>query len=249
VQEACQYSARIAETILDVRSAQAFRAQQFGAGSNGMSLDVDAFDALSRHVLIEDRATGTLHACFRFIYFKESKDLDGSYSAQFYNLKQLKLYGKPMLEIGRFCVKGGVHDQALLRVAWAFLTRFVDAHDIALMFGCSSFSGTDEAKYTDAFALLKERHLAPEAWKPQSIADEVYEFATDLIDYKPALKEANQNMPPLLRTYLSMGGWVSDHAVVDRAMNTLHVFTGVEISAIPASRARLLRNDAGVVQA
>ena len=48
-------------------------------------------------------------------------------------------------------------------------------------------------------------------------------------------------MPPLLRTYLSMGGWVSDHAVVDRQMNTLHVFTGVEISAIPPARKRLLR--------
>ena len=30
-----------------------------------------------------------------------------------------------------------------------------------------------------------------------------------------------------------MGGWVSDHAVVDRQMNTLHVFTGLEIAAIP----------------
>ena len=36
-------------------------------------------------------------------------------------------------------------------------------------------------------------------------------------------------MPPLLRTYLLMGGWVSDHAVVDRHMDTLHVFTGLEI--------------------
>ena len=49
------------------------------------------------------------------------------------------------------------------------------------------------------------------------------------------------NIPPLLRTYLAMGGWVSDHAVVDRAMNTLHVFTGLEIAAIPEARKKLLR--------
>jgi putative hemolysin len=48
-------------------------------------------------------------------------------------------------------------------------------------------------------------------------------------------------MPPLLRSYLMMGGWVSDHAVVDRDLNTLHVFTGLEIRAIPEDRARLLR--------
>ena len=48
-------------------------------------------------------------------------------------------------------------------------------------------------------------------------------------------------MPPLLRTYLLMGGWVSDHAVVDRDLGTLHVFTGLEIGAIPPARKRLLR--------
>ena len=52
-------------------------------------------------------------------------------------------------------------------------------------------------------------------------------------------------MPPLLRTYLMMGGWVSDHAVVDTDLNTLHVFTGLEIAAVPPSRARLLRAVAG----
>ncbi len=52
-------------------------------------------------------------------------------------------------------------------------------------------------------------------------------------------------MPPLLRTYLLMGGWVSDHAVVDSHMNTLHVFTGLEINAIPPARKRLLRATAG----
>ena len=45
-----------------------------------------------------------------------------------------------------------------------------------------------------------------------------------------------------LRTYLSMGGWVSDHAVIDASLNTLLVFTALEINAIPPARARLLRN-------
>jgi hypothetical protein len=48
-------------------------------------------------------------------------------------------------------------------------------------------------------------------------------------------------MPPLLRTYLLMGGWVSNHAVVDHQWNTMPVFTGVEIDAIPNTRKRLLR--------
>jgi putative hemolysin len=58
---------------------------------------------------------------------------------------------------------------------------------------------------------------------------------------RPDMKQALRRMPPLLRTYLVMGGWVSDHAVIDNDLNTLHVFTGVEIKRMPPKRARLLR--------
>ena len=61
----------------------------------------------------------------------------------------------------------------------------------------------------------------------------------------PDLGRAMRAMPPLLRSYLAMGGWVSDHAVVDRDLGTMHVFTGVEIAKVPPSRARLLRAVAG----
>ena len=53
-------------------------------------------------------------------------------------------------------------------------------------------------------------------------------------------KKALSNMPPLLKTYLSMGAWVSDHAVVDFNMKTLHLFTGMEISKIPKRRKQFL---------
>ena len=52
-------------------------------------------------------------------------------------------------------------------------------------------------------------------------------------------------MPPLLRSYLALGGWVGDHAVLDRDLGTMHVFTGVEVRRIPAARARALRRLAG----
>jgi putative hemolysin len=121
------------------------------------------------------------------------------------------------------------------------MTRYVDEHDVELLFGCSSFKGTDAEDYLDAFAMLKERHLAPRRWLPRVKAPSVFRFAQKLRLRQPDAKKAMLRMPPLLRTYLVMGGWVSDHAVVDRQMNTLHVFTGLEINAIPPARKRLLR--------
>jgi L-ornithine Nalpha-acyltransferase len=88
--------------------------------------------------------------------------------------------------------------------------------------------------------MLKERHLAPRRWLPRVKAPDVFRFARRL-RRKPDAARAMLTMPPLLRSYLAMGGWVSDHAVVDREINTLHVFTGLEIRGIPEARARLLR--------
>ena len=104
--------------------------------------------------------------------------------------------------------------------------------------------GYHHAMVTYAFAMLRARHLAPKRWLPRVKAPDVFRFAARL-RRKPDVKKAMLRMPPLLKTYLAMGGWVSDHAVVDHQMNTLHVFTGVEIEAIPPARKRLLRAVAG----
>ena len=89
------------------------------------------------------------------------------------------------------------------------------------------------------YAHLKDQHLAPAKLQPTVKAQHIHLFARDTHTADP--RRARQQIPPLLRSYLAMGGWVSDHAVIDRQMNTLHVFTGLEIAAIPPNRARLLR--------
>ena len=37
-------------------------------------------------------------------------------------------------------------------------------------------------------------------------------------------------LPPLLKFYLRLGGKVSDHAVIDRDLDTLHVFTYLDLN-------------------
>lgn len=231
-----RYMARVAASVQDTEAAQALRARCFGLA---VARDVDAYDARCAHVLIEDKQSGALLCTFR-MHDVTGADISESYAGQFYELSALEAFEGGMVEMGRFCIDPALRDPDILRVAWAAMTVYVDDHDVRLLFGCSSFAGTETATYLDAFAMLKARHLAPTCWLPRVKAPDVFRFAARL-RRKPDLKKAMAHMPPLLRTYLMMGGWVSDHAVVDRQMNTLHVFTGVEISAIPAARKRLLR--------
>ncbi|HBG98626.1 MAG TPA: ornithine-acyl-ACP acyltransferase [Rhodobacteraceae bacterium] len=242
-----RYRARIAETAKDVAAAQALRFRCFidgrGAALRGREdgRDADAHDALCQHVLIEEARSGALVCCFRMLPLEDGHAIDQSYAAQYYELSRLAAFDGRMVEMGRFCIDPGWRDPDILRVAWAAMTRYVDTHGVEMLFGCSSFSGTDAEAYLDAFALLKDRHLAPKRWLPRVKAPRVFRFARQLRLRKPDLRAAMQGMPPLLRSYLAMGGWVSDHAVVDRDLNTMHVFTGLEIRAMPVARKRLLR--------
>lgn len=231
-----RYRARLAETAADLAAARALRSRAFRTSAP----DADAFDAVCDHVLVEDSATGALVATFRLLTLAGGADVGRSYSAQFYDLSALERFEGRMVEMGRFCIDPDRRDPDILRVAWGAMTAFVDAREVKMLFGCSSFAGTETAAYLDAFAMLKARHLAPRHWLPRVKAPDVFRFAARL-RRRPDMKAAMARMPPLLRTYLLMGGWVSDHAVVDRQMNTLHVFTGLEIGAIPPARQRLLR--------
>ncbi len=246
-----RYDVRLAATPADVEAAQrlrylAFIATREQSGAEGCpveanGLDGDDFDALCRHVLIEDRKSGQLVCTFRFQEFQNGAEVSRSYSAQYYGLEALESYAGRMLEMGRFCIHPEWHDPDILRVAWGAMTAYVDANGVELLFGCSSFDGTDWMAHADALAMLKHRHIGPKHWLPKVKAPNVFKFAARL-RRKPNAKRAALSMPPLLKTYLMMGGWVSDHAVVDRQLGTMHVFTGVEIAAIPPARKKLLRS-------
>lgn len=243
-----RYHARFAATPADVDAAQRLRHLAFiaatGAAENAARAtgrDADAFDGACRHVLVEEIATGRLVATFRLLPLAHGGEIGQSYAARTYDLGALAAWPGPMLEMGRFCLRPGCNDPDILRLAWAQVARLVDEAGVGLLFGCSSFRGTDAGAYADAFAELARRHLAPRRWRPRAKAANVFRFARLLRKREPDARRAWLTMPPLLRSYLAMGGWVSDHAVVDRDMDTLHVFTGLEVRRIPPARARLMR--------
>ncbi|WP_226780886.1 GNAT family N-acetyltransferase [Oceaniglobus trochenteri] len=229
--------ARLAQDAHDLDAALALRGLCF-RGDAGRP-DGDAHDSLCDHVLIECNVSNALVGCFR-LRRHDGASIAESYCAQFYDLSALRHFGAPMLELGRFCIHPDRQDGDILRLAWGALTREVDRQGIGLLFGSSSFAGCDPAPHLAAFAQLRDRHPPPLRWAPGVGAPEILRFAG-----LPQVQAPPRALPPLLRTYLAMGGWVSDHAVIDRDLGTVHVFTGLEIDRVPEGRARLLRAVAG----
>lgn len=247
------YRIRFASAASDVLDAQKLRHKAFfenrsRAHPRPDGLDRDSFDAACRHVLIEEESSGELVACFRLLPLPSGREIGQSYTAQFYDLSALCGYPAPVIEMGRFCMRPGWRDPVVLRLAWGAVANAVDAWEAGLLFGCSSFEGASRESHQMALTLLAARYLAPERWMPRIKAPQVIPYAAGLAgaadipvcDARDA-RDAFAAIPPLLRFYLGLGGWVSDHAVIDTDLDTLHVFTGLEIESIPPQRARRLR--------
>jgi L-ornithine Nalpha-acyltransferase len=227
--------ARLASGRADMARVMALRRAAFPRRSGA---EEDAQDDLSAHVMVE--GGGVLLGYFRVMLFGWGAGLAQGYAARFYDVGPLSGYARPIAEMGRFCLApGGVHPD-VLRLAWGAMTRLVDDGQAGLLVGCTSFRGADWVPHRPGLALLAAECVGPQEHLPGRKAAEVVDYprlAGPVTDRRAALAA----LPPLLRTYLVMGGWVSDHAVVDRELDTLHVFTCVEVDRVPAARAASLR--------
>lgn len=240
-----RYTARFAETPGDVEAAQRLRHRAFVAARPGAEArpggrESDAFDDVFAHVLVEEER-GIPVCCFRVLPCSDGRGVLGGYAAQHYGLDALAAFAEPVLELGRFCIAPDDRaDADILRVAWAALTVLVDRHGARMLYGCSSFPGADPDAHAASLALLGQRHVAPEAWRPRATAPRIA-YLADLDTRGSDPRQAVRGMPPLLRSYLAMGAGVSDHAVIDTELDTLHVFTGLAVGAIPAARRDAMR--------
>ncbi len=225
--------------VSDPDTLDACRRLRYRSFFGGDGVDADPFDELCQHVAI--RQDSRLVATFRYTVLDHSDAYARCYSAQSYGLGRVAGQGGVGVELGRFCIAEDTQDPDVLRLALAALTDIVDRAGAWILFGCSSFQGTDPARYQGVFSALSSSFIAPERFAPDRISP-------DAIGLGAGGRASLNAAPPLLRSYLGLGGWVSDHAVVDRAMNTIHVFTGVETARVPPRRAEALRRLAHTVR-
>ncbi len=234
---AAGFVTRIVSGSSDISALLRLRGRVFRGGGD----DADRFDSRCQHLLVEERSTGALAATCRLLRIDRPDGLKTSYAAQFYDLSGLATIPLPALELGRFCLAEDQRSPDILRVAWAALADHIDRIGVGTLFGCTSFQGTDPTKFRHALDLLGAKYLGPANWPVGRATRETVALARGAGAGHPDPVLGLGQMPPLLRSYLTMGGWVSDHAVIDRDLSTVHVFTCVEIAKVSAARARFLK--------
>ncbi|KIC34869.1 GNAT family N-acetyltransferase [Leisingera sp. ANG-S5] len=223
-----EFSVKIAETESELRAAQALRydvfVRELGGGGEMVDhqegLERDRFDPYFDHMLVTDKATGTVAGVYRLLRDDQAVRAGQFYSEDEYDLTLLKASGRRLLELGRSCLHPDYRGGMAMFHLWSGLADYVEQHGIEVLFGVASFHGTDPQALANPLAMLHHNHLAPPDLRVRSKVFQSMDLVViDDLDRKRAMVET----PALIKAYLRLGGFVGEGAYIDRAFNTTDV--------------------------
>lgn len=232
---------RLAQTLAEIEAAQRLRFDIFYKEMAALpttemlaaSRDFDDFDTVCDHLLVidhnipEERAVvGT----YRLIRREMASRRGSFYSASEFDISRLNDYPGEILELGRACVAPAYRGRAI-NLLFRGIAGYVSRYNIELMFGCASLPGTDAGALALPLSYLYHYYLAPPALRATATPDRYIDMR--LMPYQeidPAI--ALLEVPPLLKAYLRLGGYIGDGAVVDEQFRTTDVCVIVKTDLI-----------------
>jgi putative hemolysin len=231
-----RYRVKLAETEAEREGAQRLRYRVFveemgaeaSAAQRAVRREWDDFDAYFDHLILVsldpviadplDRVVGV----YRLMRDEAARAGRGFYGASEYDLTPIAASGRPSVELGRSCVAPEHRGGPAMHLLWNGLANYVIERQIELLFGVASFHGTDPAPLAEPLAFLHHEHLAPPDLRVRAQPEHYLDMnlmPREAIDPARAL----QGIPPLIKAYLRLGGFVGEGAFVDRAFNTIDV--------------------------
>lgn len=234
--DASRYALRLAETEADRRGAERLRyrvfVEEMGASAtaeqHAARREWDAFDAAFDHLLLIDLASespdplDSVVGVYRLMTDATARAGGGFYSASEFDLGPILTAGRPCLELGRSCIASAHRGGAGLHLLWNGLARYVLERRIEILFGVASFPGTDPAPVAEALSHLNLAHAAPPDLRVRvrdGLGLELPRIPPEEIDPVRAMRA----VPPLIKAYLRLGGFIGEGAFLDRPFNTIDV--------------------------
>jgi putative hemolysin len=244
---------RLAETAADIDAAQALRYRVFydemGATPTpemaACKRDFDLYDAPCDHLLVIDhmrKAGNQVIGTYRLIRREAAAACGGFYSCGEYDITPILEYPGGILELGRSCIDAEYRTGAVMQILWRGLSAYIFRYDIALMFGCASLPGADPQEHALPLSYLYYHHLAPPGLRPKALPERYVDMrmlpheafdpnvAFDTMKLDP--RSGSNSLPPLIKGYIRVGGFVGDGAVIDHQFNTTDVFIIVKTDLI-----------------
>ena len=237
------YEMRLARDAADVRAVQKLRYEVFynemtarpSAAVAAAKIDFDQFDSYCDHLLAIDHAAEggpQVIGTYRLLRRSVAERNGGFYTATEFDIRPLMSASGEILELGRACVAAAYRSKPLvMQLLWRGITTYCVQHDVKIMFGCGSLPGTNPEALARPLSYLHHNHLAPPEIRAKALPGRYVKtdwIAADDVDFDEAVAELHSRdlvnaMPPLIKGYLRVGGYIGDGAVIDYDFGTTDI--------------------------
>ena len=229
-----QYAVRRADSPQDVRAAQALRFQVFNLELNeglehsyATGLDVDPFDAVCDHLLVEHVSSREIVGTYRLqTGLTAAKNL-GYYCDQEFRLDVFEPVRNQIVELGRACVHRQHRNLFVLGLLWKGIADYASEHKCRYLIGCSSLTSQEPAAGASAYTELCRNHLVAPEWRTDPLP--THECPLDAVTEDP------MSIPKLLRAYLTLGAKICGPPAIDRQFKTIDFLTMLDLEALSKS--------------
>lgn len=237
------FEVRLAQTSAEVEAAQALRFRVFyeemtaqaSPEMQALRRDFDPFDDVCDHLLVLDRRRGEgpegIVGTYRLIRRAAAAKMGRFYSSAEYDIRKMIDYPGEVLELGRSCIERDARNTATMQMLWRGIALYAYHYNIKVMFGCASLPGIDPEQHAQALSYLHHHHLAPPEIRVRALPSRYVKM--DMLEpgsYDP--RKAMARVPPLIKGYLRLGGFVGDGAVIDHEFNSTDVFIIVKTELV-----------------
>ncbi len=225
---------RLARTAEEVTASQELRYQVFCTEMAAkptsemakLEREFDALDDYCDHLLVfdHDREAGesTVVGTYRLMRREAARRCGRFYTSGEYDISKLLAHPGPILEVGRSCVSRGHRSGAIMQLLWRGIAAYMFHYKIDILFGCASLPGVRPDSLAVPLAYLHHHHLAPPALRPRAHRERYVEM--NCLPPAAATRDAAwPELPPLIKGYLRLGGYVGEGAVVDHEFGTTDV--------------------------
>lgn len=237
------FEVRLAGNAAEIDAAQALRYRIFYEEMKAhpspevaaRQRDFDAFDEVCDHLLVLDRRRGegpeSIVGTYRLIRRAAAAKMGRFYSAAEYDIGKMIDYPGEVLELGRSCIAKDARNTATMQMLWRGIALYAYHYNIQVMFGCASLPGTDPSQHAMAMSYLHHHHLAPPEIRVRALESRYVKM--DMLEPGSYdTRKAMARVPPLIKGYLRLGGFVGDGAVIDSEFNTTDVFIIVKTELV-----------------
>lgn len=256
-----QYRLRLAENARDREAACRLRFKVFnielGEGletSYYTGLDVDRFDTVCEHLLVEDKATGRVVGTYRMQSGETAARNLGYYSEQEFCLAPYEPLRPGILELGRASIDREHRTPEALMLLWRGIAQYATDMGLRYLLGCSSLNSNDPVEGWQMYRQL-ENFRVPKEFETMPTA--AYACASELqkLNAQPFTCESDQSkfghltepdgssatpnaqvkVPKLLKTYLAIGARIAAPPAWDREFRTIDFLTLLDLKLLSAA--------------